>query len=165
MKTKQSTKTTSLPCPCCEGGHLVVTLEGFETSADGKLITVPKVEMERCDLCGESFLTPVGSERVDNYLDEITDTISKEELEKFLLQYDLTHKKAAETLGIGEKNFSRWLNGRQRVSTSMSKYIRTLTAVPEAFETLSKKQWGKPPRNRNSEPTSTTNEKPETTAR
>jgi len=122
----------------------VVTLEGFETTADGKLITVPEVEMERCDLCGESFLTPLGSERVDHYLDEVTDTISKEELEKFLIQYDLTHKKAAETLGIGEKNFSRWLNGRQRVSTSMSKYIRTLTAVPEAFEALSKKQWGKP---------------------
>jgi hypothetical protein len=26
----------------------------------------------------------------------------------------------------------------------MSKYIRTLAAVPEAFETLSKKQWGTP---------------------
>jgi YgiT-type zinc finger domain-containing protein len=103
MKTKHSTKTTSLPCPCCEGGHLVATLEGFETSADGKLITVPKVEMERCNQCGETFLTPAGSERVDDYLDEITDTISKEELEKFLLQYDLTHKKAAEILGIGEK--------------------------------------------------------------
>jgi len=138
MKTKNSPTKTKLPCPCCDSGKLVSRLAGFKTTSGGKSITVPKVEMERCNQCGETFLTPAGSERVDDYLDEITDTISKEELEKFLLQYDLTHKKAAEILGIGEKNFSRWLNGRQRVSTSMSKYIRTLTAVPEAFETLSK---------------------------
>jgi len=92
--------------------------------------------MECCDHCDESFLTPVGSQRVDDYIDHSTDTISTEELQLFLRQYDLTQKKAAEILQIGEKNFSRWLNGKQRVSASMSSYIRTLLAVPEAFHRL-----------------------------
>jgi HTH-type transcriptional regulator/antitoxin HigA len=119
----------------------VATLEGFETTADGKAITVPKVEMERCDQCGETFLTPGGSERVDDYIDQVTETISQEDLQRFLDQYQLTQKQAAEVLQIGEKNFSRWINGRQRVSASMSNYIRTLLAVPEAFETLRSRQW------------------------
>jgi YgiT-type zinc finger domain-containing protein len=55
-----------IPCPRCEGGLLVATLEGFETSADNQTITVTDVEMDRCDQCGEIFLTPSGSERVDD---------------------------------------------------------------------------------------------------
>lgn len=143
MKTKNSPKTKSsgIPCPCCEKGHLVASRKEFKTTAEGKAITVPKVEMERCNNCGETFLTPAGSQQVDDYIDHITDTISTEELQHFLEKYELTQKKAAEILQIGEKNFSRWLNGKQRVSASMSSYIRTLVAVPEAFETLSKKQW------------------------
>ena len=44
----------------------MATLEGFETSADNQTITVTDVEMDRCDQCGEIFLTPSGSERVDD---------------------------------------------------------------------------------------------------
>ncbi|MFK7912099.1 MAG: type II TA system antitoxin MqsA family protein [Akkermansiaceae bacterium] len=135
MKTKNSPNTNNIgiPCPCCEKGHLIPSREAFKTTAEGKAITVPKVDMERCSHCGESFLTPTGSQQVSDYIDHITDAITTEELQKFLDQYKLTQKKAAEILGIGGKNFSRWLNGKQRVSTSMSKYIRTLTAVPEAL--------------------------------
>ena len=138
MKTKNSPKTKSagIPCPCCEKGHLVASRKAFKTTAEGKAITVPKVAMERCDHCGEAFLTPAGSQQVDDYIDHITDTISTEELQHFLEKYDLTQKRAAEILQIGEKNFSRWINGKQRVSASMSSYIRTLIAVPQALRFL-----------------------------
>lgn len=141
MKTKSQAKSTHT-CPCCDEGELVTKKATFKTSTDGKAVTVPGVEMEICTQCGESFLTPDGSRKVDAWLDEHADTISMEELQKFLEQYQLTQKEAAQILDIGEKNFSRWLNGKQRVSASMSNYIRTLTAVPEAFETLRNKQWG-----------------------
>lgn len=146
MKTTAASKSTKTPknnhpCPCCEEGHMVLRKLGFKTELEGKAVTIPKVEMERCDSCGETFLTPAGSCYVDDWLDEKSETITTEELQKFLTQYHLTQKQAAEILKIGEKNFSRWLNGRQRVSASMSNYIRTLTAVPEAFKTLRKKQW------------------------
>jgi hypothetical protein len=39
---------------------------GFKTTLEGKAVTVPKVEMERCDNCGETFLTPAGSRYVDD---------------------------------------------------------------------------------------------------
>ena len=138
MKAKNSPKTNSagIPCPCCEKGHLVASRRAFKTTAGGKAFTVPNVEMERCDHCGETFLTPTGSQQVDDYIDHITDAISTEELLCFLEKYDLTQKRAAEILQIGEKNFSRWINGKQRVSASMSSYIRTLIAVPEALQFL-----------------------------
>jgi putative zinc finger/helix-turn-helix YgiT family protein len=146
MKTtnKAKTKLNTHPCPCCEDGQMVMRKAGFKTSLEGKAVIVPKVEMERCDSCGESFLTPSGSRQVDAWLDEQSETITTEELQKFLDQYQLTQKQAAEILRIGEKNFSRWLNGRQRVSASMSNYIRTLTAVPEAFDALRNKPWKTP---------------------
>lgn len=146
MKTKNSSKPkkTGLPCPCCETGQLLASFEAFKTTVEGKTITVPKVEMERCDHCDESFLTPAGSQHVDDYIDHTTDTITTKELQHFLLQYDLTQKKAAEILQIGEKNFSRWLNGKQRVSASMSSYIRTLLAVPQAFQHLKNRNFHTP---------------------
>ena len=116
----------------------------FKTTLDGKAVSIPKVEMERCDNCAESFLTPAGSRHVDNWLDEKSETITTAELQNFLNKYKLTQKQAAEILKIGEKNFSRWLNGRQRVSASMSNYIRTLTAVPEAFHRLKNRDFNTP---------------------
>jgi len=143
MKTKNSpdTRNIGIPCPCCEKGHLIPTREAFKTTAEGKAITVPKVEMEHCKHCDEAFLTPLGSQQVSDYIDHITDAITTEELQKFLDQYGLTQKKAAQILNIGEKNFSRWLNGKQRVSASLSNYIRTLTSVPAVFHRLKKRDF------------------------
>jgi len=100
--------------------------------------------MRCCDGCGETLLTPTGSRQVDDFLDRASGALTSEEILLFLDRYGLTQKKAAEILGIGEKNLSRWLNGRQRVSASMSSYIRVLIAHPAAFETLKNKQWENP---------------------
>ena len=116
----------------------------FKTETDGRSFIVPDVAMERCSACGETLLTPNGSKTVSEFLARMTGALKVQELRQFLEKYDLTHKEAALILGIGEKNFSRWLNGKQRVSTSMSNYIRTLTVHPEAFETLRERKWVDP---------------------
>ncbi len=143
MKTNSPVAAT-IPCPACEDGTLIPLVQDFETESDGRRITVRDVEMERCDACGETVLTPVGSAHVSRFLAAASDSLSREELLQFLSQYELTHKEASDILGSGEKNFSRWLNGKQRVSMSMSNYIRTLTAVPEAFEALKQRKWSRP---------------------
>ena len=130
-----------LPCPECDEGFLVSLRGDFETRSDGQSVTVPNVAMERCSACEESFLTPEGSQQVSNHLAKVSGSLEREELLGFLAKYQLTHREAARILGIGEKNFSRWLNGKQRVSTSMSHYIRTLLAHPEAFDTLRTRNW------------------------
>ena len=68
------------PCPCCEQGQMVLRKLSFKTELEGKAVTIPKVEMERCDNCGETFLTPAGSRQVDDWLDEKSETITTEEL-------------------------------------------------------------------------------------
>lgn len=123
---------------------MIPLVQSFVTESEGRSVTVPDVEMERCDACGETVLTPEGSAHVSRFLAAAADSLSRGELLQFLKQYELTHKGASDILGIGEKNFSRWLNGKQRVSSSMSNYIRTLTAVPEAFEALKQRRWTRP---------------------
>ncbi|MDF1814046.1 MAG: type II toxin-antitoxin system MqsA family antitoxin [Verrucomicrobiales bacterium] len=140
---KIDTATTYL-CPMCENGEMIPQRLDFGTSVEGETIIVPDVDVEVCSGCKEMVLTPAGSRRVSEYIEKMTGAISNEEIQTFLAKYRLTHKKAANILGIGEKNLSRWLNGKQRVSSSMSNYIRTLVAHPEAFETLSKRQWDHP---------------------
>ena len=76
LKNTPKTKNTGSPCPCCEKGHLVATCEAFKTTAEGKAITVPKVEMERCDHCGEDWLTPTGSQHVDDYIEHMDEEIA-----------------------------------------------------------------------------------------
>lgn len=136
--------TLKLPCPECEDGQLVSLIGDFETATDGQSITVPNVSMERCSSCNESFLTPEGSQQVSKHLAKVSGSLEPGELETFLEKYQLTHREAASILGIGEKNFSRWLSGKQRISTSMSRYIRTLLAHPDAFETLRTRNWALP---------------------
>jgi len=127
---------------------MIPVSESFETEAEGLKISVPDVEMERCSSCGLSLLTPVGSRHVSSYVAKATGALTGEELQHFLDKYELTQKEASKILNIGEKNFSRWLSGKQRVSGSMSNYIRTLTAHPDAFETLKRREWADPTRDR-----------------
>ncbi len=130
-----------LPCPECEEGQLVSVIGNFETACDGQSVIVPNVAMECCSSCAESFLTPEGSQQVAEHLAKVSGSLEPAELKAFLEKYELTHREAATILGIGEKNFSRWLSGKQRISTSMSRYIRTLLVHPDAFETLRTRNW------------------------
>ena len=136
--------TLKLPCPECEDGQLVSLIGDFETATDGQSVTVPDVAMEHCSSCDERFLTPEGSQQVAEHLAKVSGSLEPAELEAFLDKYQLTHREAASILGIGEKNFSRWLSGKQRISTSMSRYIRTLLVHPDAFETLRTRNWKLP---------------------
>jgi len=143
MKKQKKRDNTGCPCPDCEQGTLEEVITSFKTiNEEKKTYIVPGVEMEICSHCAQQFLTPEGSKHVSDYLAAASDALTRKELETFLKKYDLTQKKAAQILGIGEKNFSRWISGKQRVSSSMSNYIRTLISHPQAFETLRSRNWG-----------------------
>ena len=58
----------------------------------------------------------------------VLNSISPQEVQAFLLKYQLTQKRAAELTGFGEKNISRWLTGHSRPSESVSNFLRVLLA-------------------------------------
>jgi len=142
MKTKASAANDH-PCFECGTGTLVSVLEPFTTrTTDGMEITVPDVPMERCSHCGDMVLSAEAAAMVDAWIDRATGRLSREELQAFLDQYQLTQREAEQVLGLGEKMISRWLKGPARVSASMSNYIRLLMVDPQAFDILRQRRWG-----------------------
>lgn len=144
----KSNHTNSYPCPECNVGEMRVQKARYKTAAGGKNWTIPGVEQESCTHCDLVVITPSGSERIDSWLDEKLEAITREELLAFLGKYNLTQKGASEILGIGEKCLSRWIRGPQRVSTSMSRYIRLLAENEDAFWQLRERQSNKGPATR-----------------
>lgn len=134
MKKNQVKKAPkSYACPDCEHGVVRPFVGLFRTESEGRCWTVPDVEQESCDKCALLVVTPRGGAHIDAWLDARLESISPEELKSFLQKYNLTQKEASELLGIGEKSLSRWIRGHQRVSTSISRYIRLLLESRESF--------------------------------
>lgn len=79
MKTTPTEKSIH-SCPCCENGRMLLHELNFQTGLQGESVTIPNIEMERCDNCSESFLTPTGSRQVDDWHDEKSETVSPENL-------------------------------------------------------------------------------------
>ncbi len=132
------------PCFECEGGILRPVRESFTTrTSEGLEITVPDVTMERCNLCSETVLSGEATAYVNDYLDRAVSRLSREELQAFLDQYQLTQREAEQILGLGEKMIGRWLKGPFQVSASISNYVRVLIADPGAFEILKQRKWAK----------------------
>lgn len=141
MKSKTS-NTQGHPCFECEGGILLPVREPFTThTSEGLEITIPEMPMERCNVCGDTVLSGEATAYVNDYLDRAVSRLSREELQSFLDQYQLTQREAEQILGLGEKMIGRWLKGPFQVSASISNYIRVLMADPGAFEILKERKW------------------------
>ncbi len=141
MKTKNETPNGQA-CFECESGILLAVREPFTTrTSEGLEITIPDVAMERCDSCGDTVLSGEATAYVNEYLDRAISRLSREELQAFLDQYQLTQREAEQILGLGEKMIGRWLKGPFQVSASISNYIRVLMADPGAFEILKERRW------------------------
>ena len=129
-------------CMECGSGILMTVREFFTTrTSEGLEITVPDVPLDRCAACGDTTLSAESAAMIDDFIERVTGRLSREELQTFLEQYQLTQKEAEQILGLGEKMIGRWLKGPARVSASMGNYIRLLMADPKAFETLKLRRW------------------------
>ena len=90
MKSKTS-NTQGHPCFECEGGILLPVREPFTThTSEGLEITIPEMPMERCNVCGDTVLSGEATAYVNDYLDRAVSRLSREELQSFLDQYQLT---------------------------------------------------------------------------
>jgi HTH-type transcriptional regulator/antitoxin HigA len=142
MKPKAATNPQAMPCFECESGTLhPVTLDHATSHPKLGEITIPGVPMFRCDGCGDTVIGHEGSARIDAFLSAKLNSISPEEIQRFLDKYKLSQKQASAITGLGEKNICRWLNGHSRASESVSNYLRVLLADSQAFERLKQKNF------------------------
>lgn len=140
MTARKTTK--GIPCFECDGTLEAVNLPYTTTLPDVGEIVIQEVPMLKCPKCGDTVIGDEGNLFIDASLNQITGAITPAEMRQFLEQYELTHKQAAAITGYGEKNISRWVNGKMRASASVSNFFRLLIADSSAFETLKKRQWG-----------------------
>lgn len=144
---------TYTECPECENGTIQPVIEDYTLrTSDGQVITVPRVELHRCDSCGLLLVPAASSRYISEYEARETEQLTREELHAIFERSDLTQKDFAEALGLGEKTFHRWLKGTQVVSRSMGYYLRAMDRFPEAFDWVKTRGWRTPAPRRVSPP-------------
>ena len=144
MKTEKKNETSSEEFACfeCETGRLRTVYEDYRTTLpSGAEVMVPNVPMLRCDCCGDTVIGDDGNQKIDAWLNKVTNAITPNEVKTFLTKYGLTQREASSITGLGEKNISRWLSGHSRPSDSVSNFLRLLIADEPAFERLRQKRF------------------------
>ncbi len=108
---------------------------------DGDTIEVQDLHFQRCRDCGEETIPPESARRVEQAIEKEQETLSAEEVRRFLEQFQIDQTAAAKALGLGAKTFHRWTRGTQRVSRSMGYFLRALMAHPRVFNWIRERQW------------------------
>jgi YgiT-type zinc finger domain-containing protein len=57
----------SSTCPLCRSKRLRRCVEDYSTRRKGRTLVVPKLELYRCENCGEAFLTDQAMQIIENY--------------------------------------------------------------------------------------------------
>ena len=129
-------------CPCCGEGSLHTLKRDFNAAiGDGEKLTVPNIEMDVCDRCGEEILPLESAREVEAAIADQTERLTPDELREIREQFDVDQTEMSESLGLGNKTYHRWENGTQYPSRSMGYYLRVLREYPEAFKWLRSRQW------------------------
>jgi putative zinc finger/helix-turn-helix YgiT family protein len=132
----------STNCPFCVEGTLHLVKRDYVANiGDGQKHTIPNIEMEVCDKCGEEILSLESAREIDAAIAEHTERLMPEELREIREWFNVAQDEMSEALGLGAKTFHRWEKGSQYPSRSMGYYLRMLREFPEAFEWLRSRQW------------------------
>jgi YgiT-type zinc finger domain-containing protein len=57
----------SSTCPLCRSKKLRRCVEDYTTRRRGRTVVVPKLELYRCEGCGEAFLTDKAMQNIENH--------------------------------------------------------------------------------------------------
>lgn len=129
-------------CPCCGMGNLQTLERDYVADiGDGQKVTVPHIQMEVCDKCGEEILPLESAREVDSAIAEYTDRLSPDELSAIRKEFGVDQTEMGEVLGLGSKTYHRWEKGSQYPSRSMGYYLRVLGENPQVFEWLRSRGW------------------------
>lgn len=129
-------------CFECEDGHYDVIIKPYEDRGpDGAIVTVPDVKVLCCSLCDDEIIPAESDRYISRFVAEANEQLTKAELFAMLEASGRTQKDFAETIGLGEKTFHRWLKGTQIASRSMGYYLRAITTFPEVFNWVEGRKW------------------------
>lgn len=137
----------SIPCFECDEGILLPELRTYHTTLpEYGEVAIPDIPMLCCSKCGDLVTDKAGDDAIQEAITRILNPITPEEVHYFLQKYNITQKEASQITGYGEKNISRWLTGKVRPTTSVSNFLRILSADEGAFQKLRTKNFKTAPK-------------------
>ncbi len=130
-------------CPVCGEGKLSdkVTVERFEYK--GQKLLVPDYLVYECGVCSEEFVARKTLNKTEKILTdfrrEVDGLLTSEEIKAIRTKLGKTQTAMATLLGVGEKNFARYENGRVTQSKSMDLLLRMIDEAPYILGRLTAK--------------------------
>lgn len=129
---------------CSDGAYERIVIDYKATDPNGVEITIPRVEILRCQSCNSELVPAKSSRHISETIAHANDQLTPSQLYGLMERYNLNQKEISNFCGFGEKTFHRWLKGTQTVSRSMGTYLRILVEFPEVFAWVQNRGWRTP---------------------
>jgi len=128
MTCTAATKPFPWKCSHCRRRSVVPALVDYTTEVehDGRAytITVPGLEVPRCESCGEMILDDAANRRISEAFREQVGLLHPSQIREHRKALGLTQKQLAKLLGIAEATLSRWETGAQIQQRALDKLLR-----------------------------------------
>jgi putative zinc finger/helix-turn-helix YgiT family protein len=93
-------------------------------------VTLPDLEVPRCQNCGRLILDSPANRRIDDAFRQQLGLLQPEEIRRNRQALNLTQRELAAHLGIAEATLSRWETGGQIQQRSLDRLLRLYFGLP-----------------------------------
>ena len=127
-------------CPICGAMALVEKIGEFRfeppSNIPGGTITIADSTWEECEVCQEVILPPELIEHLEQQRYARLGLLSPAEIHAIRTKAGLTQAEISKTLGVGEKTYTRWENGKSLQNKSSDNLIRIFSNDSSSLEEL-----------------------------
>jgi len=95
-----------------------------------------KIEMPRCQTCGETIVTTEVDDRINEDLRSRLQLLTPKQIHNAIDRLGFTHEDVAKRLGVAPDTVARWENGSLIQSRAMDNLMRLFFAFPEVRNAL-----------------------------
>ena len=129
-------------CAVCDSEKAKKIRKKFEARYNQMPVVIEKVEMYRCESCGEEFFTPEQSRelsrRIKQYVRDKYGLLSPEQIVEIRKALGLSQSDLENLFGLGEKVVTRWETGRIIQGRAVDVALRLLQMQPNLLPRLKK---------------------------
>jgi putative zinc finger/helix-turn-helix YgiT family protein len=135
-------RTRPFPWPCsdCYTATVVPTIIDYtaKVKQDGVIheLHLPRIEIPRCQTCGELTITSAVDELVNDALRSKLRLLTPEQMRQGIEKLGLNQQELANRLGVAPETISRWVTGAIIQSRAMDNLLRIYFAIPEVRDAL-----------------------------
>jgi putative zinc finger/helix-turn-helix YgiT family protein len=126
---------SSIACPVCAASTAKRVSRPYRTKYDGRVVSLPSVEMFRCSECREEFFSPeqarAASIGIKNAVRRSSGLLAPERIVAIRKKLGLTQRKLEQLFDQGPKVVTRWESGRVLQNKNADTILRMLDRNPK----------------------------------